>query len=59
MFNGNKIAYSSELKFLEIFIMENLAWYVQIHSICASMSKAYYIIQSLRDVMGTHMLWII
>jgi hypothetical protein len=33
MYNGNKIAYSSELKFLGIFIMENLAWHDQIHSL--------------------------
>jgi hypothetical protein len=56
-FNGNKIAYNSELKFLGIFIMENLAWHVQIHSLCASLSKAYYITKSLRHVMSTHMLW--
>ena len=57
MFNRNTISYSSELIFLGIFITENLAWHVQIHSICSSMSKAYYIIKSLRDIMSTHMLW--
>ena len=33
IFNNNEIAYSSELKFLGLFIAENLAWHVQIHSL--------------------------
>jgi hypothetical protein len=44
---GNKIAYSSELNFLWIFITENLAGHVQIHFLPASLSKAYYIILNL------------
>jgi hypothetical protein len=40
-----------------IFITENLTGHVQIHSLRASLSKAYYIIKPLRDVMSTHMLW--
>jgi len=31
MVNRNEIAYSSEIKFLGLFIRENLAWHVQIH----------------------------
>ena len=57
VFNRNEIAYSSELKFLGLFIMENLVWLVQIHSLCASLSEVYYMIKSLRDIMRTHMLW--
>jgi len=57
MFNINEIAYSSELKFLGLFIMENLVWLVQIHSLRASLSEVYYMIKSLRDIMRTHMLW--
>jgi hypothetical protein len=34
--NNNEITYSSELKFLPLFIMENSAWHVHIHSLCAS-----------------------
>ena len=30
IFNNNEIAYSSELKFLGLFIIENLAWHAQI-----------------------------
>jgi hypothetical protein len=57
MFNRNEIAYSSEIKFLGPYIMENLAWHVQIHSLCASLSKVYYMIKSLRDIMSTNTLW--
>ena len=46
IFNRNDIAYSSELKFLGAFITDNLAWNVQIHSLCASLSKAYYMTKS-------------
>ena len=38
-------------------MMENLAWHVQIHSLCASLSKIYYTIKSLRNVMSTQMIW--
>jgi hypothetical protein len=31
MVNRNEITYSSEFKFLGLFIRENLAWHVQIH----------------------------
>jgi len=37
--------------------MENLAWHGQIHSLHASFSKIYYMIKSLRYVMGTQMIW--
>ena len=57
MFNRNEIAYSSELKFVVLFNVENLDWHVQIHSLCASLSKVYYMIKSLRDIMCTYMLW--
>ena len=57
MFNRNEIAYSSEIKFLGPYIMENLAWHVQIHSLCASLSKIYYMIKSLQNVTSTQMIW--
>ena len=57
MFNRNEIAYSSELKFLGLFITENLPWCVPIHSFCAGLSKVYYVIKYLRDIIYTHMLW--
>jgi hypothetical protein len=36
--------------------MKNLAWHVQIHSLCSSLNKVYYLIKLLRDVMSIHML---
>jgi len=57
MFGNNEITHSLELKFLGLFIMENLAWHVQIHSLHASFSKIYYMIKSLRYIMGTQMIW--
>jgi len=56
-FKNNEIAYSSELKFLGLFITETLAWHAQIHSLCASLSKSYYMIKSLRNVTSTQMIW--
>jgi hypothetical protein len=44
--NRNEIAYNSELKFLGPFITDNVTWHVQIHSLCASLSKVYYMIKS-------------
>lgn len=55
MFNGNKIACGSELKFLG-YLLQRITWHVQIHSLCASLSKAYYMTKSLRDVTSIHML---
>ena len=57
IFNTNGIAYSSELKFLPLFIMENSAWHVHIHSLCASLSKIYSMIKALRNVASTHTIW--
>ena len=57
-FKNNEIAYSSELKSLGLFITETLAWHAQIHSLCASLSKSYYImIKSMRNVTSTQMIW--
>jgi len=37
-------------------ITENLKWHIHICSLCASMSKVYYIIKSLKDVMSINMI---
>jgi hypothetical protein len=57
MFNRSTIACSSELKFLGLFIMENSPWHVPVHSFHAGLSKVYYMIKSLREVIYIHMLW--
>ena len=35
---------------------ETLAWHAQIHLLCASLSKSYYMIISLRNVTSTQMI---
>ena len=41
MFNNKKIKYSSEIKFLGLFITENLVWQAQIDNLGTSLSKMY------------------
>jgi hypothetical protein len=44
---STEISYKSEVLFLGMYITENLSWQVYIHSLCHSLSKAYYLIRSL------------
>jgi len=37
--------------------MENSAWHVHIHALCASLSKIYYMIKPSRYVTSTQMIW--
>jgi len=39
--------------------IENLICHILLHSLCASLSKMYYIIKSLKDVMNFQMIWTI
>ena len=57
IFNNKEITYSSEIKFIALFINENLVWQAQIDNLGTSLSKIYYMIKSLRNVMSTQMLW--
>jgi len=47
-YNENDIAYSSELKFIVMNIIENLNCLIHVRSLCANLSKVYYIIKSLK-----------
>ena len=38
-------------------ITENLAWHVQIHSLCTSLSTIYYLIKSVKNVTSTQTIW--
>jgi hypothetical protein len=49
-----EITHSSELKFLVLTITKN--WKVHIQTLCASLSKVYYILKSLKGVMGLHII---
>jgi hypothetical protein len=54
---NSKIAYKSEMKFLGIYIMENLNWHVHVKFLCNSLSKIYYMIRALKQTVSTYMLW--
>jgi hypothetical protein len=54
---NTEIAYKSEVKFLGMYIIENLSLQVHIHSLCHSLSKAYYITKFLQNMLSIHMLW--
>ena len=56
LFNTD-ITYKSEVKILGMYITDNLSWKVHIRTLCHSLSKVYFIIKSLKDVLGTNMLW--
>jgi hypothetical protein len=46
-----------EVKFLGMYITENLSWQAHIRSLCHSLSKTYYMIKSLKNALRAHMLW--
>jgi hypothetical protein len=54
---NTEIAYKSEVKFLGMYITENLSWQFHIHSPCHTLRKAYYIIKPVQDVFCIRMLW--
>jgi hypothetical protein len=47
----------SEIKFLGMYITENLIWQAHIRSLCHSLSKTYCIIKSLKNTLSNFMLW--
>jgi hypothetical protein len=57
MLRNNEVKYMPEIKFLGRRITENLSWHAHICSLCHSLSKTYYIIKSLKNILSNHMLW--
>jgi hypothetical protein len=51
-FKNMDIAYKSKLKFLGIYITENLKWSIQVKSVSPELSKVCYVIKSLKEVMS-------
>jgi hypothetical protein len=49
VYNDLEIPYKSDVKFLGIQIAENLRWNTRIKSICPNLSKAYFIIKTLKE----------
>ena len=50
-------SHTFQSKILGLLIRENYSWHVQILSLCANLSKIYFIVQSQRNVTGTQMIW--
>jgi hypothetical protein len=53
-FNNMDIGYKSKLKFLGTYITENLKWNVHVRYLSQKLSKVYYTIKSLKQVMSPH-----
>ena len=54
---NTEIVYMSDVKFLGMYIAENLILQAHICSLCHSLSKIYYIIRSLKNIPSNCMLW--
>ena len=54
---NTEIAYMSDVKFLGMYITKNIIWQAHICSLCHSLSKTYYIIKSLKNILSNRMLW--
>jgi hypothetical protein len=57
LLQNTEITYTSEVKFLGMYITENLSWRAHIRSLCHNLSRTYYIIKPLKNTLSTHMLW--
>ena len=47
----------SEVKFLGMYIMDNLSWQAQICSLCHSLNNTYYNMKPLQTIVRNHVLW--
>ena len=56
VFNNNEKAFKPEVRFLGIYITENLKRNAHVHSLCSSLSKVSEIIKSLKAVLSPYML---
>ena len=54
---NTEIAYMSDVKFLGMYIMETLSWQAHICTLCHSLSKIYFIIKPLKNILSNCMLW--
>jgi hypothetical protein len=55
-FKNVKITYRSELRFLEIYIMENLTWGTHAQSLGTKLCKVIHMMKILKDTMSSHMI---
>jgi hypothetical protein len=57
IFKNIKMNYTSQFRFLDINITNNLKWNSHIQSLCLKLNKVCYIIKSLKYVVSLYILW--
>ena len=55
-FNNNEIAFKPAVRFLGIYITENLHWNFHVHLLCSGSSRVSYIMKSLKAVWSPYIL---
>ena len=53
----SRISYKSEVKFLGIYIMENLNWQSHVKFLGSTLSKTYCMLRALKQTVSTYILW--
>jgi hypothetical protein len=56
VFNKTELNYTSHLKFLGIYITDNLNWSTHIQALSSNLIRALYIIKTLRGILSTSVL---
>jgi len=57
LLQNKEIKYMSEVKFLGMCITENFSWQAHICSLCHSLSKTFFIIKSVKNILSSHVPW--
>src|SRR5215510_6076776 len=57
LFKDHIIGYKSEMKFLGLNITDTLAWHAHIYSLSSNLSKIYFMIKSLKHIIGEKLIW--
>ena len=57
LLQNTEVEYMPEVKFLGMRITDNLSWHAYICSLCHSLSKIFFIIQSVKNTLSSHVLW--
>jgi len=57
LLQNKDIEYKSEVKFLGLYITENLKWQTHICYLCNNLSKYVFIIKLAKHIFSSHVLW--
>ena len=57
LLQNKNIEYKIEVKFLGLYIIENLNWRAHICYLCDSLSKNICVIKSVKNIFSSHVLW--